>query len=108
MKYQTATFRYNRVLPGSAQIKLAGNQVHFTLPLSVVKLWGAGQPNLNDLKLAMIHPTGAVDQVDSYFGLRLIYLKSQWGLGSTERGCMRKCSLEGVERDYNHPAIIGW
>jgi beta-galactosidase/beta-glucuronidase len=172
---------------GLKMAKVIGNQLRFSLPLAEIRLWGPGQPELYDLKLTLSSETGAVDQLDSYFGLRSIYLDdmafringksvfqrlvldqgfypdgiytaptdedlrkdieisqglgfngarlhekifeprflywadrlgylvwgehANWGLDiSTSKGLEQFLPewLEAVERDFNHPAIIGW
>ena len=55
----------------------SGNQVKLTLKLSEVHLWGPGQPSLYDLKLTLFKDGQALDEVNSYFGLRTVVIRGK-------------------------------
>ena len=55
--------------------------IPLTLKIDTPQLWSPDNPNLYDLKLILVNPSGAViDQVDSYFGMRKISLGDHKGV----------------------------
>lgn len=60
---------------GFASAAVTGNTVRATVPLSEVHLWDLGQPNLYDLEISLLRDNKCVDKVQSYMGLRSVYLK---------------------------------
>ncbi len=60
---------------GQVEVKAAGQQVTFSLPLSRLKLWEPGQPTLYDLSLRLMSAGETLDHVDSYFGMRSVSIK---------------------------------
>ncbi len=60
---------------GFASATVTGNTVRATVPLSEVHLWDLGQPNLYDLEISLLRDNKCVDKVQSYMGLRSVYLK---------------------------------
>ncbi|MCL2461834.1 MAG: beta-galactosidase, partial [Defluviitaleaceae bacterium] len=61
---------------GEAHCALGGGFAALRLNLTEKHVWDVGQPNLYDLKLTLLQPDGSVaDHVESYFGLRSIYVK---------------------------------
>jgi len=57
---------------GDAQSQCFGGQACVELQLSEVRAWSPEDPFLYDLKLSLEGADGAIDQADSYFGLRSI------------------------------------
>ena len=117
---------------GSATKEIKGRYARFTLPLAEKHLWDLGCGNLYDLKFTL-ETDGCTDILSSYAGLRevridgfkvLINGKSvfqrtvldqgfyaNWGLDINRESSLLNFLpewSETVERDFNHPAIIGW
>lgn len=60
---------------GQAEAVCGGTCTALDLPLDEVALWGPGSPTLYDLTLTLVgQDGGAVDVVESYFGLRKVEL----------------------------------
>lgn len=55
-----------------ATFSLGGTQSAVALTVSPVKLWNAGEPNLYDVKFTLTVGGKAVDEAESYFGIRRI------------------------------------
>ncbi len=63
---------------GKAETAVAGGNAVLELPLSEMRLWHPGSPQLYDLRLTLSAADGAaVDGLDSYFGMRTVTIEGR-------------------------------
>lgn len=68
---------FNGESVGSGSAMLNGDTVSLTIPLSAVKLWEVGNPNLYDLNLILKQGDTVMDKLSSYFGLRKLTIEGR-------------------------------
>jgi len=59
------------------QVRVEGRNARLVLTLSERRLWEPASPFLYDLKLRLLDRNGAVDSLDSYFGLRTVSIQGR-------------------------------
>jgi len=63
---------------GKTETAVAGGSAAIDLPLSEMRLWHPGSPQLYDLRLTLAAKDGAVvDALDSYFGMRTVNIEGR-------------------------------
>jgi beta-galactosidase/beta-glucuronidase len=71
----SAAASYRGMDMGRVDVLPSGNRFSTSIKLNQIHSWEPGNPRLYDLKLILSTEEGLMDEIDSYFGLRSVYLK---------------------------------
>ncbi|KYH39732.1 MAG: glycoside hydrolase family 2 [Candidatus Bathyarchaeota archaeon B26-2] len=68
----SASVYFAGIVEAEAEKPAEGGEVHLEVPLSEVKLWSPDVPDLYDIRLRVLRGDEAIDEVESYFGMRKV------------------------------------